>query len=199
MSSAGEILMTVSMTVVRGTVAHAVVDASGVTAGDRVVDVGCGPGTAARLAVRRGAVVTGVDPVPLALRLARAFDTLGRARGALAPGRGALGPARGARWLAGHAEALPLPDGEATLVWAISSLHHWEDVPAGLAEVRRVLRPGGRVVLAERLVERPHAHALTSRQIDEVSRQVADAGFADVRTETRRAGRRTMALVRGTS
>src|SRR5690349_7189629 len=49
-----------------------------VSAADHVVDVGCGPGTAARTAARRGARVTGVDPSASMLRIARAV-TRGRA------------------------------------------------------------------------------------------------------------------------
>ena len=44
---------------------------SEVAAGDAVADIGCGPGTAARHAARLGASVTGVDPAPVMLRLAR--------------------------------------------------------------------------------------------------------------------------------
>ena len=44
---------------------------SGMGSGDRVVDVGCGPGVAVRYAARLGATVTGVDPAPVMLRTAR--------------------------------------------------------------------------------------------------------------------------------
>jgi ubiquinone/menaquinone biosynthesis C-methylase UbiE len=53
----------------------------------------------------------------------------------------------------GSAEALPLPDESATVVWALSSVHHWADRSAGLSETRRVLAPGGRILLAERFVQ----------------------------------------------
>jgi|SRR5215467_11938968 len=44
---------------------------SELAAGDAVVDIGCGPGTAARHATRLGASVVGIDPAPVMLRLAR--------------------------------------------------------------------------------------------------------------------------------
>ena len=44
---------------------------SGLHPGDKVVDVGCGPGTAVRRAARLGASVIGVDPAPVMLRVAR--------------------------------------------------------------------------------------------------------------------------------
>src|SRR5436309_13548702 len=59
------------MVVGRGALSRLVADLAGVRPGDRVLDVGCGPGAAAREAARRGAAVTGVDPAPLMRRLGR--------------------------------------------------------------------------------------------------------------------------------
>ena len=53
-------------------------------------------------------------------------------------------------YVAGAAEALPVPDDDATVVWSIATVHHWADLDAGLDEVRRVLAPGGRFVAIER-------------------------------------------------
>src|ERR1700754_794034 len=49
----------------------------------------------------------------------------------------------------GAAESLPFDD--ASFDWVISRLsaHHWHDVPQALAEVRRVLKPGGRVIFID--------------------------------------------------
>ena len=44
---------------------------------------------------------------------------------------------------------LPYPDASFDVVVAVMSLHHWQDVDRGLAEVARVLRPGGRLVIHE--------------------------------------------------
>ena len=44
---------------------------SNLRAGDRVVDIGCGPGVAVRYAARLGATATGVDPAAVMLRVAR--------------------------------------------------------------------------------------------------------------------------------
>jgi len=74
----------------------------------------------------------------------------------------------GVEFLEGSAEALPLPDRSATVLWALSSVHHWVDRGAGLAEAHRVLVPGGWILLAERAVApgaRGHArHGLTSEE-----------------------------------
>lgn len=51
--------------------AQLAVQMSAMDCGDRVVDVGCGPGVAVRYSARLGATVTGVDPAPVMLRTAR--------------------------------------------------------------------------------------------------------------------------------
>jgi SAM-dependent methyltransferase len=169
----------------RGAISRLVADLAVLTPGDTVVDVGCGPGGAAREAARRGAVVTGVDPAPMMLRLGRYLS-----------GKGSQ-----VSYRKGTAESLPVPDEAATVAWSISSAHHWRDVPAGLREIHRVLEPGGRVIIAERLT-RPGArglaaHGTSEEQADETMAAARSAGFANVRRETCRAGRKTMLVVRG--
>jgi SAM-dependent methyltransferase len=184
----GQVLTAVSMTVGRGPAARAVAGAAGLHGDDAVLDVGCGPGTAVREAARRGARATGVDPSPVMLRLARWISGLFRSQRV--------------SWLDGSAEALPVPDGAATVAWALSSVHHWEDREAGLRELRRVLRPGGRVLLAERLAApgaRGHAaHGLTAGQAEELAEGLAAAGFGEIRTQRSQAGLRTLVLIQGT-
>jgi len=52
------------MTAGHGPRVRAVADAAELTAADRVVDAGCGPGTAVRLAARHAATATGIGPDP---------------------------------------------------------------------------------------------------------------------------------------
>lgn len=177
--------MALSMTGGRGAVARAIVGEAKLGKGDRAVDIGCGPGTAARIAAARGVPVTGVDPSSIALRLARVLS-----RGAgLAP----------ITWLPGTAEHLPLADESVTVAWSISSVHHWADQAAGCAEIHRVLAPGGRVLLAERLVSDGAtglaAHGSTERQADQLCRTLSTVGFIDVTSRTMRAGRRMRIVV----
>ena len=185
----GDFLHSLTLTVGRGPVAEMMTDLAAATPEDRLLDVGCGPGAAVRAAARRGADATGIDPSRSALSIAR-FIT--RRRGI-----------RNAAFLEGTAEAIPLADGAATVAWAISSTHHWSDVDAGLAELHRVLAPGGRILLAERLTP-PGAtghsaeHGMNVEKIAALEEKVASAGFRGVRSEQHRAGRRTLAVVIGT-
>jgi SAM-dependent methyltransferase len=180
------LVIAATMLVGRGSLSRLVAGLAGVGPGDRVLDVGCGPGGAAREAARRGATVTGVDPAPVMLRLGRYLS------------RGQSG--RRIEFVAGTAETLPVPDRAVTVAWAISSAHHWPDVPAGLRELHRVLAPGGRLIIAERAA-RPGArglaaHGFTDAQAAETAAAAQAAGFAGARHEIHRAGRRTLALVR---
>jgi len=184
-----EIVTALSTTAGRGSVARGIADLAAIGAGDRVLDVGCGPGTAAREAARRGPTVIGVDPSPVMLGLARRISAARRVHDL--------------DWMEGSAESLPLPDESVTIAWAISTVHHWADVRAGIDEIRRVLAPGGRVVLAERLVKpgaHGHAaHGLTSDRAEAVAAQLRAAGFGGVHTDVRRFGRRTLIILTGTT
>jgi ubiquinone/menaquinone biosynthesis C-methylase UbiE len=53
------------------------------------------------------------------------------------------------RTVQGTAEALPFPDAHFDMAISRYSAHHWHDVPAALREVRRVLKPGGRMLLID--------------------------------------------------
>jgi ubiquinone/menaquinone biosynthesis C-methylase UbiE len=97
-----------------------------------VVDAGCGEGEhAVELATRFGFQVTGVDPVSRLVQAARLN----------AP------PGCPVRFAAGTAEHLPLPSGSADLVWSRDVLSLVEDIAAAYREFRRVLKPGGRVLI----------------------------------------------------
>lgn len=157
--------------------ARLAVDLTGVTTGDRVVDVGCGPGGAVRDAARRGAAATGVDPAPVMLRLARMFTRGGDIT-----------------WTTGTAEQVPVPDGSATVVWSLATVHHWQDVEKGVAEARRVLAPRGRLLAVERQTT-PDAtglasHGWTRQQAESFASACRSAGFADVTVGDHKAGRR---------
>jgi ubiquinone/menaquinone biosynthesis C-methylase UbiE len=105
--------------------------------GLRVLEIGCGTGNVTTRVKRAepGADVIGTDPDPLALARAQ---------------RKAQGLA-GIRFERAYAQELPFADGEFDRVLSSMMLHHLdEDVKAGaLAEVHRVLRPGGRLHIVD--------------------------------------------------
>lgn len=182
-----DLVTALSMLVGRGAAARGIADLAQLGAHDRVVDIGCGPGAAAREAAHRGATATGVDPLPIMLRLARWITAMQRLRHVV--------------YVRGSAEHVPVADGAATVVWALSSVHHWSDRAAGLSEAHRVLARGGRVLLRERLVKpgaRGHsAHGLTSDQAAQLADQMRSAGFSSVRYEIHRQGRKQIIVVSG--
>lgn len=180
-----EWVMVVSMLVGRGAAARMVAKLARVGPGDQVIDVGCGPGAAVREAAKRGAEAIGIDPNVAMLKLGRWITSLRRVRGA--------------RFVEGSAESLPVPDASATVVWALSAVHHWRAQSVGLAEAWRVLRPGGRLFLVERSLvagARLHAgHGLTAAQVADLAKEVSAVGFAEVRTQAERARRKRLVVV----
>jgi SAM-dependent methyltransferase len=182
------LITAISMTAGRGPAARTIAALAGLSPQDKVVDIGCGPGTAARTAAGRCASVTGVDPAPEMLRLGRWITAARRITNVTLT--------------EGRAEALPLPDASVTVAWALSSVHHWPDRAAGLAEAARVLAPAGRILLAERLVKpgaRGHAgHGLSLEQAGHLAADLTAAGFTGVSCDTRQAGRRALLIIRAT-
>ena len=161
-------------------------DRAGITApatGVTLVDVGCGPGSAARVAARRGATVIGIDPSPAMRRLGRLFTPAALA----------------VQYEVGSAEHLPIPDASVEFVWAIGSAHHWSDVPAGLRECRRVLAPDGRLLVVEASTAehaRGHAaHGFSHTRVDDVVSQCRDLGFDPVEVEQLASGHRRYTLI----
>ena len=98
-----------------------------------VVDVGCGPGAYHPLLCRHGMRVIGLDASWGMVREAR---------------RQAVERRLAVVVIQGDAMRLPLPDACCDRVMANHMLYHVPDQVAALREMRRVLRPGGRVILA---------------------------------------------------
>ncbi len=123
-------------------------DAAGVGPGSRVLDAGCGPGPVAAAALRRGAKVTAVDASPEMAALA------GRNHPGLDVRIALL-------------DELPFADGEFNAVVGNFVINHLGDPTAGLAEIRRVLAPGGRLALTAWEKEAMRATALFGEAVAE--------------------------------
>lgn len=99
--------------------------------GKRVLDIAIGTGWSTEQFARAGADVAGIDITPRAIELAkRRFQV----RGMRAPDLRVV-----------DAQALPYPDGSFDFVLAWGCLMHMPDTQKAIAEIHRVLKPGGRV------------------------------------------------------
>lgn len=130
-----------------GHLAGPLLDAVGAGPGVRVLDVGTGPGTVAALAVARGAVVTAVDAEPSMVAAAA------RRVPAATVGPGVL-------------PDLPFPDGAFDAAVANFVVNHVGDPRAAVAELVRVVRPGGRVAVTVWPYPAPELQALFGRAVE---------------------------------
>ncbi len=102
--------------------------------GQRALDVGCGDGAFSLMLARRGAEITGLDRDPVMIATARR-----RAEIEKTP----------AQFVQGTAASLPFPDATFDRVLAVTVLCFVDDAAPAIAEMARVLRPGGRLVIGE--------------------------------------------------
>jgi SAM-dependent methyltransferase len=100
--------------------------------GELILEVGCGPGTGLQALLDTGALPVGVDPSPQMLELAR--------KRTAASQRTEL--------FCAPAEWLPFVDGAFHAILAVDCLHLCAAPMRAMCEMRRVLRPGGRLVVA---------------------------------------------------
>jgi ubiquinone/menaquinone biosynthesis C-methylase UbiE len=148
---------------------------------DRVLDVACGTGQLLELLAERTdqSELIGIDRVPAMLEVAK--QRLG--------GR--------ATFLEGEAQHLPFEDAHFQLVTSTNALHYFPDADGALREIRRVISPGGNLIITDwcrsyvsmKLLNRVlpwtrHAHVHTFSS-SELKKCLADAGFGLI-SETRR-------------
>jgi ubiquinone/menaquinone biosynthesis C-methylase UbiE len=111
------------------------VDAAAPRAGDAALDVACGPGTVVVAFAARVRQATGLDATQAMLDEARKLAA-----------RSGVG---NVAWTQGDVYALPFADGAFDIVSCRFALHHFEDPARAFAEMVRVCRPGGRLVLCD--------------------------------------------------
>jgi ubiquinone/menaquinone biosynthesis C-methylase UbiE len=153
---------------------------AGIQPGERVLEVGCGTGdvalAASEPAGREGAVY-GIDPSPKMIAVAR--EKAARVR-------------RAVEFQVGVIEALAFPDASMDVVLSSLMMHHLPDdlKRRGLAEIARVLKPGGRLLIVD--FKRPTTrmartmttllwHAALREGVQDLAPLLHEAGFRQVR------------------
>ncbi len=161
--------------------------AAGLQRGERVLDVGCGTGTISRAAAEQVGTTGSVTAVDLAadmLDVARSIPAVGAPIG----------------WYEADAASLPLSDASYDVALSQLSLQFVEDRAGALAEIHRVLAPGGRIVISTPGRIQPQFEAMEHAIVDNLGADlgafvtavfsmpdpaalgelVAEAGFDDV-------------------
>ncbi|UBV42364.1 methyltransferase domain-containing protein [Deinococcus taeanensis] len=117
------------------------------TPADTALDVATGTGNTALALAAHAGHVTGLDVAEGMLAHARA--------------RAEREAVRNAAFMTGSAEALPFPDAQFTLLTSRHAPHHFQHLDRFLSEAWRVLRPGGRLVIADQISPAPDLQAWT--------------------------------------
>ena len=89
----------------------------------------------------------------------------------------------------GSAESIPFEDDRFTAALAVSTYHHWAEPEAGLAEVRRALAPGGRLLIFEKKLKKSSGHGIDATGADRVAQMLIAHGYVSADVGTVRVGR----------
>lgn len=138
-----------------------VVELAAVQPKEHVVVLGPGPGVGLRAAAQYAGIVVGVDPSDTMLLAARQRC-------------GDLVEAGKVQLVRGEAADTHQPDESASVVLSVNNVQLWADRPAGFAEIRRILKPGGRMLLSV------HEKWAPGGLVEEIE----TAGFGGVETES---------------
>ena len=144
-----------------------------IRAGDRVIELGCGPGVAIAALARRAehGLVVGVDHSEVMIRQSRRRQAAANRKGRV-------------RLIHAPVEAVHVNDAPFDAALAVNTVGIWPDPIARLREIGALLRPGGRIALVSQ-PRCPGATAATSAAAaDELAAMLSQAGFEDLRIKT---------------
>lgn len=137
--------------------------------GDRVLDVGCGTGFGTEGLLQQTDDVHGLDQS--VHQMEKAWEKLGKHDAV--------------PFYRGDAENLPFKDDSFDVTWSSGSIEYWPHPEAALAEIRRVTKPGGRVLIVGPNYPTNSLKAKLADAImlfygeDEADRMFADAGYGE--------------------
>jgi len=168
--------------------------------GELVVDLGAGMGAGASLGAHQGATVLAIEPTPFLRRILWSRSRLGRSTGSVVV-------------LDGGAEHLPIADRSVDALWSVNTMHHWVKPDAAAAEIARVLRPSGRLLLVDEDFADPthpdydtfgakmsesegHSHGFSMVDVQEMGERFDSAGIQDTHASKQRLGARPSLVVR---
>jgi SAM-dependent methyltransferase len=161
----------------------AAVEALAIAPADRVLDVGFGGGVGLSLVLRTSAGRV------MAVDISREMVERARTRFADAVAAGRLEVKQAG------VDAIPADAGSFDAAYTVNTIYFWPDVAAGLAEIRRVLAPSGRLVVAVyRNALRQASRfgvadpAFTARTPEDLAEVVRASGFTDVEAQRTAAG-----------
>lgn len=156
------------------------IELSGVSDTDLVLDVACGPGLVACEFAQQAKHVTGIDITP---RMIEQANERQKVMGLI-----------NLTWQVEDILPLPLSDSQFSIVLTRYTFHHFLNPKAVLSEMIRVCKPGGKVMIAdvvqpqekadafdrlEKLRDPSHVHALTFPELTTI---IASSGLANVKT-----------------
>lgn len=110
--------------------------------GEMVMDIGAGIGAGTMAAAKTGCIVAAIEPTPYMRRVLSVRRLITRTQDRV-------------RIVDGTAEATTMSTGSIHAAWAVNTMHHWTDLDQGIAELVRVLAPGGRMLLVDEDFDNP--------------------------------------------
>ncbi|MBM3532471.1 MAG: class I SAM-dependent methyltransferase [Alphaproteobacteria bacterium] len=167
---------------VNGPINRCAVSALEMQHGESVLEIGCGPGDAIERLVRDGQArrIVAIDHAPDMVDAARTLNKVAIREGVVDVRECSV-------------SEMPFREGSFDVVLAVNSVQFWPHLRLDLKSVLRILKPGGRFLIAMRMTMEPRAR----RRCEMLLRALPNAGFVEVTMEEASARAMQVALIFG--